>query len=67
MGLEVTKWEAKIRDSNTLRYFLYIQLTPEQLKSKIREISSLDIDNFKRRCRNICDVDQQRIKKHKKN
>ena len=60
LELEVTKWEAEMKDSNTLRKFLYIHLAPEHLKGKMREILSLDIENFKRRCRDICDANHQR-------
>ena len=51
-----------MRDLNTLRKFLYIHLTPEQLKSKMREVLNLDIENYKRRCRNIFDVDHERTR-----
>ena len=44
MELEVTKWEAEMKDSNTLRKFLYIHLAPEHLKGKMREILSLDME-----------------------
>jgi len=43
--------------------FLYIHLAPEHLKGKMKDTLSLDIYNFKRRCRDICDVDQQRTRK----
>ena len=62
LELKVTKWEAEMRDLNTLRKFLYIHLTPEQLKSKMREVLNLDIENYKRRCRNIFDVDHERTR-----
>ena len=67
LELEVTKWEAEMRDPNTLRKFLYIHLAPDRLKSKMREVLSLDIENYKRRCRDICDVDQQRSREASKN
>ena len=67
LELEVTKWEAEMRDPNTLRKFLYIHLAPDHLKSKMREVLSLDIENYKRRCRDICDVDQQRSREASKN
>ena len=51
-----------MRDLNTLRKFLYIHLTPEHLKSKMREVLNLDIENYKRRCRNIFDVDHERTR-----
>ena len=66
LELEVTKWEAEMRDSNTLRKFLYIHLAPENLKNKMREVLSLDTENYKRRCRDICDVDQQQTREASK-
>ena len=33
----------------------------------MREILSLNVNNFKRRCRDICDADQQRTKEESRN
>ena len=67
LELEVMKWETEMRDCATLKKFLYIHLAPDHLKSKMREILSLDIKNFKRRCRDICDADQQRTREAARN
>ena len=62
LELENKKWEAEMRDSDTLKTFLYMHLAPYHLKGKIREILSSDIKSFKHHCRDICDADQQHTK-----
>ena len=56
-----------MKDSETLKIFLYDHLAPEHIKGKIREFRYLDIDKFKQRCRGICNADQQRINRAAKN
>ena len=67
LELEVKKWEDEMKDSDTLKKFLYVHLAPEHIEGKIREFLYLDIDKFKLRCRNICYADQQRKNRAAKN
>ena len=56
-----------MKDSETLKKFLYVHLAPEHVKGKIREFLYLSIDKFKQRCRDICNADQQRSKESARN
>ena len=52
-----------MRDGETKNKYLYIHFASDHFKSKIRVILSLDNKRFKRRCKNICDVDLQLTRK----
>ena len=67
LELEVKKWEDEMKDSDTLKKFLYVHLAPEHIEGKIREFLYLDIETFKQRCRDICNADQQRKNRAAKN
>ena len=67
LELEVKKWKGEMKDSETLKIFLYDHLAPDHIKGKIRDFRYLDIDRFKQRCRAICNADQQRINRAAKN
>ena len=62
LELENKKWEAEMRDSDTLKKFLYMHRAPDHLKGKIGEFLILDINSFKHHCRETCDTDQQHTK-----
>ena len=56
-----------VNERQCSKKFLYIHLAPDHLKGKKREILSLDVNNFKRRCRDIRDADQQRTREAARN
>ena len=47
--------------------FAFLYLTPDHLKSEIREIVGSDIENFEARCMDICDASDQRSQEEARN
>ena len=59
LDIEVKKLENEPKKGSNLTKFLYLHLARKELKTKIRRKLCLDVENFKIRCKNICDVKQQ--------
>ena len=62
LTIEVKKYMSELLKGDNLKKYLYLQLAPESLKCKIKEIIGCDIENFEARCMNICDASYQEQK-----
>jgi len=59
LTIEVKKYMSELLKGDNLKKYLYLQLAPESLKCKIKEIIGCDIEKFESRCRDICDASYQ--------